>query len=103
MVAGFGCAKEFHEYREAAIAQKYKLDEVDERILNADGATWIKKVNDKSTCFQLDPFHRNKAVREKIHNGKAVRDIMKLLEEKKQKNCLNIWSCIRTACGKTGR
>lgn len=83
VAAGFAGAKEFHEYREAAIAQKYNLDEVSERILNADGAFWIKKVKDKSTCFQLDPFHRNKAVREKIHNRKAVRDIMELLEEEK--------------------
>ena len=83
VAAGFEGAKEFHEYCEAAIAQKYNLDEVKERILNADGASWIKKVKDKSTCFQLDPFHRNKAVREKIHNGKAVRDIMELLEEEK--------------------
>ncbi len=83
VVAGFSEAKEFHEYREAAIAREYNLNEVCERILNADGASWIKKVKDKSTCFQLDPFHRNKAVREKIHNGKAVRDIMELLEEGK--------------------
>ena len=38
---------------------------------NADGASWIKKVKDKSTCFQLDPFHRNKAVKEKIHEPAA--------------------------------
>ena len=57
VVAGFEGAKEFHEYREAAIAKKYNLDEVKERILNADGASWIKKVKDKGTCFQLDPFH----------------------------------------------
>lgn len=83
VVAGFERAKEFHEYREAAIAEKYNLDEVNERILNADGASWIKRIKDKSTCFQLDIFHRNKAVREKIHNPKAVRDIMELLEEEK--------------------
>lgn len=83
VVAGFAKAKEFHEYREAAIAERYNLDEVSQRILNADGASWIKKVKDKSTCFQLDPFHRNKAVKEKIHNQKAVHDIMELLEEEK--------------------
>lgn len=83
VVAGFEEAKKFHEYREAVIAKKYNLDEVNERILNADGASWIKKVKDKSTRFQLDPFHRNKAVREKIHNAEAVRDIMGLLEEEK--------------------
>ena len=80
VVAGFAGAKEFHECREAAIAEKFNLDEVSQRILNADGASWIKQVKDKSTCFQLDPFHRNKAVKEKIHNRKAVRDIMELLE-----------------------
>lgn len=83
VVAGFEGTKEFHEYREAAIAGKYNLDEVNERILNADGASWIKKVKDKSTCFQLDPIHRNKAVREKIHNRKAICDIMELLEREK--------------------
>lgn len=83
VVAGFAKAKEFHEYREAAIAERYNLDEVSQRILNGDGASWIKKVKDKSTCFQLDPFHRNKAVKEKIHNQKAVHDIMELLEEEK--------------------
>ena len=83
VVAGFARAKEFQEYREAAIAEKFNLDEVSQRILNADGASWIKQVKDKSTCFQLDPFHRNKAVKEKIHNRKAVRDIMELLETEK--------------------
>lgn len=83
VVAGFAKAKEFHAYREAAIAEKYNLEEVSQRILNADGASWIKKVKDKSTCFQLDPFHRNKAVKEKIHNRQAADDIMKLLEEEK--------------------
>ena len=74
-------AKEFQEYREAAIAQEFDLDEVSQRILNADGASWIKKVKDKSTCFQLDPFHRNKAVKEKIHEETARNVIMELLRE----------------------
>ena len=83
VVAGFAGAKEFHECREAAMAEKYNMDEVCERILNADGASWLKKVKDRSTCFQLDPFHRNKALREKIHDRKAVGDVLGLLEEKK--------------------
>ena len=81
IVAGFSHAKEFHEYRVAAIAEKFNLDEVCQRILNADGASWIKKVKDKSTCFQLDPFHRNKAVKEKIHDKTAQKDVLELLEE----------------------
>ena len=45
------------------------------------GASWIKKVKDKSTCFQLDPFHRNKAVKEKIHEETARDTILELLRE----------------------
>ncbi len=63
------------------IAQEFDLDEVSQRILNADGASWIKKVKDKSTCFQLDPFHRNKAVKEKIHEEAARDEILELLRE----------------------
>lgn len=83
VVAGFSKAKEFHEYREAVIGSMFDLDEVRQRILNADGASWIKKVKDKSTCFQLDPFHRNKAVKEKIHHPKACQDILELLQAEK--------------------
>ena len=83
VVAGFEKAEEFHEYREAAIAQKYKLDEVGQRILNADGASWTKKGKDKRTSFQLDPFHRNKAVREKLHDERARKAVLGLLEEEK--------------------
>ena len=80
VVAGFAKAKDFQEYREAAIAKTFDLDMVDQRILNADGASWAKKVKDKSTAFQLDPFHKNKAVKEKIHDNNARKDIMDLLE-----------------------
>ena len=63
------------------IAQEFNLDEVSQRILNAEGASWIKKVKDKSTCFQLDPFHRNKAVKEKIHERTAREAVLELLRE----------------------
>lgn len=81
IVAGFAKAKEFQEYREAAIAEVFDLDEVSQRILNADGASWAKKVKDKSTCFQLDPFHKSKAVKERIHDKEARKAVMELLEK----------------------
>lgn len=83
VVAGFEEAKKFHKYREAAIAEKYRLEEVEQRILNADGASWTKKVKGKSTAFQLDPFHRNKAAREKLHDRRAQKAVLELLEEEK--------------------
>lgn len=81
VVAGFSKAKRFHEYREAAIAEKYNLDETQIRLLNADGAGWIKKVKDRSTYFQLDPFHKYKAIKENIAHKSVGETIRKLLDE----------------------
>lgn len=81
VTAGFNKAADFQRIREAMIASEYNLDEVQIRILNGDGASWIKKTRDKETVFQLDPFHRNKAIRENISRRKAIQDVMELLEK----------------------
>lgn len=81
-MAGFSKSKEFQEYREAVIADKFNLNEVETRILNGDGGGWIKKAKDKDTVFQLDPFHKNKAVRELIHEKRAQKAIFELFAEK---------------------
>jgi hypothetical protein len=81
VTAGFNKAADFQRIREAMIASEYNLDEVQIRILNGDGASWIKKTRDKETVFQLDPFHRNKAIRENISHRKAIHDVMELLEK----------------------
>lgn len=83
VTAGFEKATEFHSIREAMIAREYDLDEAAVRLLNADGASWIKKVKDRSTVFQLDPFHKNKAIRENIPDKAAQEAVQELLEEKR--------------------
>ncbi len=81
VVAGFSKSKEFQEYREATIAKTYNLDETDIRIMNADGAEWIKNICDEDTVFQLDPFHRNKAIKENIPYPQASEAIHELLKQ----------------------
>ena len=81
VVAGFSKSKEFQEYREATIAQTYDLDETDVRIMNADGAEWVKNICEADTIFQLDPFHRNKAIKENIPYPQAVNAIHELLNQ----------------------
>lgn len=81
VVAGFSKSKEFQEYREATIAQTYNLNETDIRIMNADGAEWVKNICDADTIFQLDPFHRNKAIKENIPYPRAVNAIHEYLNK----------------------
>lgn len=59
------------------------LELASQRILNADGASWIKKVKDESTCFQMYTFHHNQATREKLHKRKEVTDVKELLEDER--------------------
>lgn len=80
VVAGFSSTKEFQEYREATIASEYNLDEVELRIMNADGAQWIQNICDEETIFQLDPFHRNKSIKENIQYPQARKRIHELLQ-----------------------
>lgn len=82
VVAGFSKSKEFQEYREATIAQTYNLDETEIRIMNADGAEWAKNICEADTIFQLDPYHRNKAIKENIPYPECIQDIHDYINEK---------------------
>lgn len=82
VVAGVSNSKEFQQYREAAIAEKYNLDETELRIMNADGSEWIKNICEAETVFQLDPYHRNKAITENIMREECIESIHEYLAEK---------------------
>lgn len=80
VTAGIETAKDFHAKREAAIASVFNLDETEISILNADGVPWLKRVKDKSTIYQLDPFHKYQAIKENISAGEARKAIRELLD-----------------------
>ncbi len=78
--ANFEDVKKFVRRKEVAIAQTYNTDEIEMRFLNGDGASWIRQSQtDENIHFQLDPFHRNKAIRASVKNAEAREQIMKLL------------------------
>ena len=73
-------AKEFRELFEASIAEIYNTDETGMRILNADGAGWIRKLCGPDDVFQLDPFHRNRAIRENLPYEEARSAVREYLD-----------------------
>ena len=78
--ANFESAGKFQRRKEGVIAGTYNVDEIKTRLLNGDGAAWIKQaVTDETVHFQLDPFHRNKAVRTWVKNPDMQKQIKKLL------------------------
>lgn len=83
-VAGFDKAKDFQKRKEGIIASKYNIDEIEIRILNGDGAPWIKNgVTDDITHYQLDQFHLQREITRKVRDKEQRKKIQKLLSEKK--------------------
>lgn len=88
MTAGFDSSKEFHLKREAMIKQKYNTDEIKVRILNGDGAEWIKDPYEGETIFQLDQFHIYQAILRNIKDKTAQKAIRTFIEEGKIQEAL---------------
>lgn len=81
--AGFEGVSEFNTIKEAMIAREYNIDEIQMRILNGDGAAWIKYGIDDTVQYQLDPFHKHKAILRNVSDKRQRKAILKLLSDNK--------------------
>ena len=79
--AGFDNVKDFIGRKEGVIASVYCTDEIELRVLNGDGANWIT-ANNEAAVYQLDPFHRNKAIREYVNDPELQKIMTDLLYAK---------------------
>jgi len=78
--ASFEGVDKFVKRKEAVIAKTYNVDEIEMRFLNGDGANWIKQsISDETVHFQLDVFHRNKAVLTYVKNPEMREEIYEFL------------------------
>ena len=68
---------------EALIKKTYNADEIQQRILNGDGGSWIKETYDLDAIFQLDGYHIYQEILRKIADKKVQKDIRELFEEEK--------------------
>ncbi len=73
--AALESAKKFNEKTEALIQSVYNIDETDIRILNGDGAAWIKNTS-ADVVYQLDRFHILKEIRKCIPDKGICRMII---------------------------
>ena len=79
--AGFYNVKDFVRRKEGVIASVHCTDEIELRVLNGDGANWITATNE-AAVYQLDQFHRNKAIREYVNEPDLQRIMIDLLYAK---------------------
>lgn len=83
MLAGMEKSREFHEKREALIRKKYNADEIEQRILNGDGGSWIKEPYDPDVIFQLDRYHIYQEILRKLSDKRAQNEARELFESEK--------------------
>lgn len=89
VMAGMEKSSEFHEKREAQIRSIYNADEIEYRILNGDGGSWIKDPYEPDTVFQLDRFHIRQEIKRKLNQDKkAAKAVEELFEEERMDEML---------------
>lgn len=85
---GFEEASKFNKTKEAMIAREYNTDEIEMRILNGDGAAWIKQGIDDTLHYQLDPFHKYQALVRSLQDRNKRKRIRALLDKNKIEEAL---------------
>lgn len=75
--------KEFIKHKEGIVASVYDTDNVELRVLNGDGGTWIKGLKDPEGIYVLDEYHRNKAITTYVRNEDLRKNLRTLLYENK--------------------
>ena len=81
--AGMDGSSGFHKKREAVIQKKYNPDEIERRILNGDGGSWIKEPYDDEAIFQLDRYHIYQEILRKISSKDIQKEIRRLFDSEK--------------------
>lgn len=66
--ASFEKKEEFDKNKEGLVASRYAVDDIELRVYNGDGAGWIRHKNTDTSIDVLDPFHRNKKIKECVRD-----------------------------------
>jgi len=98
--AGYMKPEEFKALRDAAIAEKYNVEEIVYRVLNGDGASWIKSGHDMETdIFQLDPYHLAKSVVRNVYDKQSRKHILRWLRAGEHEKALKKIEELKYECG----
>jgi len=98
--AGYMKPEEFKSLRDAELTRKYNVDEIVYRVLNGDGAAWIRNGHDLETdIFQLDPYHLAKSIIRNVYDKQARRHILRWLKSGEFEKALNKIDSLKYECG----
>lgn len=88
--ASFEQAKDFRNHAEGVVADFYAVNSVKRRVFNSDGGNWLQRNMVPGCTYQLDQFHRNKAIRTYMDDPELQALILNLLNRKKVEQALAV-------------
>ncbi|AUG56348.1 ISLre2 family transposase [Acetivibrio saccincola] len=98
--AGFTDSRKFKKLRDTKIAEEYNVDEIETKIVNGDGASWIKEgLGEEGVYYQLDPFHKSQAVLRNVPDKKEAVKLIKQLHEGEEEKALERIKELMYECG----
>lgn len=83
-------AEPFRHHAEGVVADFYDVDCVKRRVFNSDGGTWLQRNMVPGCTYQLDQFHRNRAVRTYVDDPDLQQTILELLHARKAKEAIAV-------------
>ena len=83
-------AESFRHHAEGVVADFYDVDCVKRRVFNSDGGTWLQRNMVPGCTYQLDLFHRNRAVRTCVNDPDLQETILGLLHARKAKEAIAV-------------
>lgn len=88
--ASFEQAKDFRSHAEGVVADFYAVEQVRRRVFNSDGGLWLQRNMVPGCTYQLDQFHRNKAIRTYLSDPDLQKLVLKLLKKKRVQAALDV-------------
>ena len=85
-IAGFEKAEEFFDLKEGLLGTIFNMDEIETRLMNGDGGSWIQGFADRvdgEVHLQLDPFHIMRAIKRSGLSKEAQRLVERAISGKK--------------------
>jgi hypothetical protein len=98
-ITGFMKTKELHKIRVARLYEKYDIKPDTLRVLNGDGASWIKKLKVRGQFYQKDSFHISQAINRNIKDKEHAEAVKKLIDEKKYTEIPEFLERLKYDCG----
>jgi len=82
-IAGFMTPRTLEKIRNAKVYQKYNADNIKMRVMNGDGANWIKSICSAETIYQKDSFHIQQEIVRDIKEKEYRETLSKMIKDKK--------------------